>query len=350
MRRRWLIPVAAVAAVTVVAAGIWLLRPDADAEANAGADAPPPESAEATVGDLVETARVTGELGYRGARKLDSPLPGTVTWLPEIGAVIARGGVLLRVDDTPIVQFFGELPAWRAFGEGMSDGADVRQLEENLAALGFFDREPDEEFTSRTAAAIEDWQEALGLEETGAIELGRVVFSPGEVRVRSLELAVGGASGGAALGVSDTAREVTLDLDPTLASTAPVGGTVELRLPGGGTTTATVQSVGAPVERDDAMGGSSLKLPVRLSLDDPAAASAFGEVKVTATFSHVLAEDVLLVPVTALLALPGGGSAVDVVTPKGLKRVEVELGSFASGLVEIVSGKLEAGDRVAVGV
>jgi multidrug efflux pump subunit AcrA (membrane-fusion protein) len=348
MRRRWLLPVAGVAAAAVVAAGIWMLRPDPQAEADAGADAPAPESAEVTVGDLVETARVTGELGYGGSRKLASTLPGTVTSLPKVGDVIGRGGVLLRVDDTPVVLFQGALPAWRAFGEGMSDGADVRQLEENLAALGFFDREPDEEFTWRTASAIEDWQESLGLEETGSIELGRVVFSDGDVRVRALEASVGGPSGGSALEVTGTASEVALDLDPTLSSTAPVGGMVELRLPGGATTTATVQSVGSPVQRDDGMGGSAMKLPVRLSLDDPAAAVEFGEVKVTATFSHVLASEVMLVPVTALLAVPGGGSAVDVVTAKGLKRVEVELGSFASGMVEVVSGELEAGDRVAV--
>ena len=57
--------------------------------------------------------------------------------------------------------------------------------------------------------------------------------------------------------------------------------------------------------------------------------------------------DVLAVPVTALLALPGGGYAVERRTAAGTERVPVEPGQFADGLVA-VRGALRAGDEVVV--
>ena len=59
-------------------------------------------------------------------------------------------------------------------------------------------------------------------------------------------------------------------------------------------------------------------------------------------------EDVIAVPVAALLALAEGGYAVEVDAGGGATRlVAVEPGFFADGLVE-VSGGLEPGDRVVV--
>ena len=62
------------------------------------------------------------------------------------------------------------------------EGTDVRQLERNLVALGHDpdgDIEVDDEYDWATTAAVRDWQEALGLDETGALEPGQVVFLPG---------------------------------------------------------------------------------------------------------------------------------------------------------------------------
>jgi multidrug efflux pump subunit AcrA (membrane-fusion protein) len=62
-------------------------------------------------------------------------------------------------------------------------------------------------------------------------------------------------------------------------------------------------------------------------------------------------ENALTVPVTALLALAGGGYAVEVVDPTGVHRlVAVELGLFddAGGLVQVSGSGLKAGQRVVV--
>ncbi|GAA1782106.1 peptidoglycan-binding protein [Agromyces lapidis] len=301
-----------------------------------------------TRGDLTERVRLTGRLGYGGSRELGTSLGGTITWLPGVGTVLDRGATIFRVDDDPVVLFLGELPAWRAFSEGMEDGPDVRQLEENLAALGFFDREPDEEFAWSTAAAIEDWQESLGLEETGAIDLGRIVFAPESLRVAEQKLKPGSPAGSAVISVTGTAKRVSVFLAPNLESIAPVGTKVQITLPGGATAPGTVSAVGTPVEQDDDEGGKKLKLPVTITLDDAAAADGLDDVGVSGELTAVRREDALMVPVTALLARTGGGFSVEVVTKGEVAAVPVELGLFADGLVEVTDGELEAGDEVVV--
>src|SRR5262245_26383238 len=85
---------------------------------------------------LTDTKSVPGKLAYGAALPLASKMDGTVTWLPGVGSVVRRGGQLLRVDERPIVLLFGPLPAYRDLREGLG-GLDVRQLEENLWALGY---------------------------------------------------------------------------------------------------------------------------------------------------------------------------------------------------------------------
>ena len=80
------------------------------------------------------------------------------------------------------------MPLWRRLGPGVSDGADVEQLERNLFELG---HDPggmtvDEEFDADTADAVESWQDAIGVPETGTVEPGDVVFLPGPRRVGQL--------------------------------------------------------------------------------------------------------------------------------------------------------------------
>jgi multidrug efflux pump subunit AcrA (membrane-fusion protein) len=59
---------------------------------------------------------------------------------------------------------------------------------------------------------------------------------------------------------------------------------------------------------------------------------------------------VLAAPITALLAQPGGGYAVDVVAGGARRRLPVRTGLFdeAAGLVELTGAGLTAGMTVAV--
>lgn len=137
--QRWIIPTAA--AVLVVATGAavaYLLIPT---QREKSVD----DTREVVVStrtverrDLTETVSAQGTLDYGGQHPLTGELGGTVTWLPQAGDVVDRGGRLFSIDNAPVILMFGKLPAWRRFEVGMTDGPDVKQLEDNLAALGFF--------------------------------------------------------------------------------------------------------------------------------------------------------------------------------------------------------------------
>lgn len=159
---------------------------------------------------LVEHATVDGTLSYEGEQEVYDRLSGTFTWLPAVGAVIERGGALFRIDDRPVVLMYGSVPAYRALKEGVSDGPDVEELNENLKALGY---DPYgaigtlDSFGEATAAAVRRWQEAQGLTQTGEVQLGAVVFAPGPRRVTTVHVALGEDPPGAGEGSPSASSE-----------------------------------------------------------------------------------------------------------------------------------------------
>jgi hypothetical protein len=133
-------------------------------------------------GDLVDVETFDGQLRYRNQSLVYASAGGVVTWLPEQGAMIDRGEQLLELNGAPVVLMFGERPAWRPLLEGIEEGSDVEQLEENLEALGFTADDSlvvDAEYTEETANSVEEWQADLDLPEDGEVELGRVIFEQG---------------------------------------------------------------------------------------------------------------------------------------------------------------------------
>lgn len=344
--RRWfLTALGACAVVGVVVTGVVLSQPPAAPDSAAR----PLEVQTSTVAraDLTERVRVQGTLAYDNTRALGTEITGVITGLPAAGTVVTPGQELFRVDEVPVILLRGTLPAWRSFASGMTADGDVLQLEQNLADLGFFTATPDKKFTATTTAAVKKWQKSLGVEQTGTLDAGRVVFSPADIRVQSVTAQIGDAAGAEILTVTGTTKQVLAFLDPAQVSIAPVGAVVSVTLPGGGATTGTVAAVGAPVEQEGST-GPTLKSPVTLTLDDPAATESLDNVAVTLVLTQVRATDVLAVPVLALLAQPGGGFAVERVTGTTTDLVPVELGTFADGLVEVTGGDLTAGDEIVV--
>ena len=193
-RLRWLAAGAlAVALVAVLA----LVLPSRGSGAHHGADTGVPAgdtTANVTRRTLSESSTVDGTLGYGATLELYDRLGGTFTWLPAVGAVIGHGGTLWRINDTPVVLMYGSVPAYRALKQGVSDGPDVTELNQNLIDLGF---DPygaiadDESFDEATAAAVKRWQKAEGLAQTGEVELGRIVFAPSARRVTDVKVTLG---------------------------------------------------------------------------------------------------------------------------------------------------------------
>src|SRR5215831_18992598 len=112
----------------------------------------------------------------------------------------------------------------------MSPGRDVAELNANLRALGYKAPSGDA-FTAATAAAIDAFEAARGVPQTGKLLLGSVVVEPGPVRVTSVTPTIGATvQAGPVLGITSTKREVTIALDAAQQTNVKVGDPVTITL------------------------------------------------------------------------------------------------------------------------
>jgi peptidoglycan hydrolase-like protein with peptidoglycan-binding domain len=314
---------------------------------------PTTKTAKVTTRDLVQTEQVDGRLGYGSTRTVTGGPDGVITALPAEGALVDRGGTLFEVNGGPgPTLLFGDRPMWRRLATGVDEGADVRQLEDNLVALGFADPAVvtvDEKYTSATAAAVKRWQKSLGLEQTGAVEPTDVVFATGPLRIATLKAAVGDRSGANTELFETTGAEqiVSVKLDTGKAGVAKQDAAVTIDLGDDNTIDGTVRSVGTVVQSESgSQGQTSNYIAVVIAIAGGQTAG-LDDAPVTVNFTSSSATGVLAVPVRALLALAEGGYALERVTATGTELVPVELGAFAAGYVQ-VTGKVAAGDTVVV--
>jgi len=295
--------------------------------------------------------------------------------------VIGRGQPLYWLDGQPVRLLYGTQAAWRDLVLGDGDGADVRQLKRNLRALGFTDYGSltvADDFDYATAAAIDQWQHAQGVPETGFLPLGSVAFLPGPVRVTA-QRAIPGTPiqpGTAVLDLTSTTLVVNVPLDPSLRQLVHVGDRVQIQLPEGQSTPGTVRQIGADTTAagggqstptgtsaggsatgaGQAAGASSSQtgtgapasVPVTISLDRPGDARGLDQVPVQVAITDTVHRHVLAVPIGALLALANGGYAVAVDQGATRTLVAVTPGVFDGNRVEVGSSRLQPGMRVEV--
>lgn len=303
--------------------------------------------AQADIRDLEQSETVEGVLGYEPGVPILNRTNGTLTSIDvEEESTAVQGDTLFTVNDQPVVLLSGELPAWRAMRKG-TEGPDVQQLETALVALGY---DPDgnvtidEEFSSYTRTMVKDWQEATGAIVDGVVDLGEVVFLPGDARISDSLPEVGSRvnDGTPVLSTSSSDVKVTVTVSGSDEGLFEEGDTVTITLPDGSDTTGMVETLDTTVAQN---GQSATN--VTITLDDPSSATSFGDAAVDVTIVTDAAYGVLAVPVTSLLALAEGGYAVEVDAGGGATRlVAVDPGMYADGYVEISSGDLAAGDRV----
>jgi peptidoglycan hydrolase-like protein with peptidoglycan-binding domain len=203
-----------IAALAVVGAIGWL------AATNGGDNEAAEETAANTASiqrtDLVVTETLDGTLGYgegnpviaradQEPNVIGSSINGTITWAAPEGSVVSQGEVLFEVDERPVAVMYGDVPAYRTLSTRSDDGPEVAQLESALVALGF---DPDgevvvdEEFTSSTGEAVEAWQESIGAEIDGVIDMGEVVFTEGQIHVAEVLSEIGDQAGQAIIATS----------------------------------------------------------------------------------------------------------------------------------------------------
>ena len=293
----------------------------------------------AAVASLTRTLEAEGTIEYESAIGVELTSGGIVLEIVEPGDTMSSGDVLARIDQHVVVWLAGEIPAWRSLTVG-DVGDDVEQLERALIELGFDDDVVtiDDEFTDATAEMVERWQESIGVDPTGDVELGSVVYSGDRNRVAGVEAAVGDrVSPGVLLSLGTDDRIATLVVDPADGVHLSIGDTVEAMLPDRKIVEATVNSV---VEAADAW-------TVTAAVDDGELPER-DTIVIEASWQRTIADDVVTIPSSALLRLDSGAYVVDVMDSSGdLDRRHVALGVSVGTRTEIVSG-LAPGDEVVV--
>jgi multidrug efflux system membrane fusion protein len=353
---------------------------------------------------LSESTTVDGTLAYGAALELYDRLSGTYTWLPSVGAVVTRGGALWRVNDLPVVLMYGSVPAYRTLKQGVSSGPDVRELNENLIALGY---DPygaitnTEVFGEASADAVRRFQHAEGLPETGEVELGRVVFAPSARRVTSVHVQLGQDPGGspagqspskgslskdspskdspskrspskgspskdspskespsgegesagaseAVLSTTPTQELVQLKLKPDEQQLVHVGLSAPVTLPSGNVVRGRVIEVGSVASEaskgaGEGGGGESESATIAVTLELERRVAHLDEAPVSVELVKALRRGVLAVAATALIATAGGGYAIEALEEGRRAQLPVSIGMFADGYVQVEGAGVREG-------
>ena len=161
-------------------------------------------------------------------------------------------------------------------------------------------------------------------------------------------VAVGaGAMAGPVLSATWVTRQVSIQLDTGLEGQVAVGDRVSITLPDNQTTPGRITYVSSVASN----GQNGPTFAVDAVPTDPAATGNLDQAPVNVSITTASASNVLVVPVDALLALSGGGYALEVVGAAGQHSLEpVTTGLFddADGLVQVSGSGLAAGQRVVV--
>lgn len=308
----------------------------------------PPATAEVTKMTLTQTQSVGGILSYGEPVPLITHLTsGTITWMPAPGDVVKLGQPAFSVNNVPVVLIHGTVPLYRDLWEGLT-GPDVQELEQSLYDLGYTDVTVDGTYDYATTSAVWAWQQSLGLEPTGWVAINQVVVADGDIRVALQALTAGSQLGGDAnqtvLTYSGTTQVVSVPLDVNLQHLIAEGDTATVTLPNGKKIDGTVESISKVASTIE----DKQILPMIVSVKDQNALSGFDAAPVTLDIVSGEHKNVLAVPITALVALQGGGYGVQVVQDSAVSYLEVETGMFADGMVEISGDGISEGLTVGV--
>jgi peptidoglycan hydrolase-like protein with peptidoglycan-binding domain len=333
--------------VAGIAVAAWLLLASDDPNnAPASNDTVPVGSAAVERRDLIARQDVDGTLGFSNTTTVPASAAGTITRLRDEGDTVTRGRSLMSIDAKATAWvLYGTIPMYRDLGPSVTDGRDVRQLERNLKALGYDPGTVDNDWTSATTQAVEDFQDDRGLTVDGTISRSEVVISDGSARVGQHKAEVGDPVQNSApvTGLTSTTPVVTAQLDAGLATAVHRRDRVRVTLPDGSEVGGRVTRVGTVATAGE--NGAAPTVELRVALNTGRHGRLDGA-PVSISLETGETKDALAVPVTALVATAPGRYAVELA---GSRRVvPVTLGSFADDWVEISGAGITPGARVVV--
>jgi Putative peptidoglycan binding domain len=264
----------------------------------------------------------------------------TITSIIAVNAQPRSGDVLYTVDGSPVIALEGTLPAWRSLSTSSDDGADIAQLESTLVALGY-DPEAkvtvDNEFDTATRTMVKLWQKGLGVEETGKVELGSIVFLPAATTVTAVEREVGDSvgEGDAVLQLAAPTQHVVIEVPDDDQALVVPGLAVKL-----GDLQGNVSEL-----RSADSDGSVVVEAVIIPASEIQGATNGSTVTVTLTLEN--AKSVLLVPAEALVSHIDGTYAVQLETvDETTKWLTVEVIGVSGSNVAIRADGLTDGTAV----
>ncbi|WP_329347761.1 hypothetical protein OG226_03040 [Streptomyces sp. NBC_01261] len=393
-RKRVVIAVAALLTAGVVGVSLAGVRSGGKPSGAAASGAPRVSTVAVVRTDLSSTLSLNGTLGYGRTVSVKGGKDGLVTQLPTVGAKVSRGRSLYRLDDRPVPVFYGTTPLFRPLDTRGLMGRDVKVVADNLRALGYdigaqpasgswVAQRPEPPgaasatpggtaasgapaspspapspayvrvkpgegvLTASLIAAVGRWQTQVGMPSTGVLGAGDVAVLPGEVRVGAVQAQPGDPATGTLMSVTGTAKSVSVPLDATDVDSIQQGDKATVTLPDNSEAHGTVSAISTDAQASDQAGGDSGGTPqlvVTVSLDSTAALRRLNSAPVQVQFTGQTKKGVLAVPVGALLALSGGGYALQL---PGGRLLAVETGMFAKGLVEVTGTGITAGTKVA---
>ncbi|WP_307781888.1 hypothetical protein [Streptomyces sp. MBT65] len=391
-RKRVVIAMAALLTAGVVGASLAGVRSGGKPSGAAASDAPRVNTVTVVRTDLSSTLSLNGTLGYGRTVSVKGGKDGVITQLPAVGTKVSRGRSLYRLDDRPVPVFYGTTPLFRPLDTRGLMGRDVKVVADNLRALGYDigaqpasgswvmqrpeptgaeSASPSESpapsappvpspspsyvrvkpgegvLTASLIAAVGRWQTQVGMPSTGVLGAGDVAVLPGEVRVGAVQAQPGDPATGTLMSVTGTAKSVSVPVDATDVDSIQQGDKATVTLPDNSEAHGTVSAISTDAQASDQAGGDSGGTPqlvVTVSLDGTAALSRLNSAPVQVQFTGQTKKGVLAVPVGALLALSGGGYALQL---PGGRLLAVETGMFAKGLVEVSGTGITAGTKVA---
>jgi peptidoglycan hydrolase-like protein with peptidoglycan-binding domain len=352
--RRLLIVIGLIAAVVVSAGAAFVVGSRASGPSGGATAWVPTSTGKVVRRDLVDRQSFNGTLGYGSTSVVANHPPGTITAQAAVGGTVERGKKLYAVDGRAVYLMYGSTPAYRDLKTGVSDGDDVKQLEQDLVALGFAGITPNDHFDSYTEAAVKRWQRSIRVTEDGIVPLGMVVFQPAAVRIAAWHGGVGEAAGpnGPILDVTGTRHIVSIDLDARRQDLAVAGAAVTVTLTDGKAVAGHISEVGkvAQAASSGGVGGQTNQATIKVYviLDDAAAGGGVDQAPVQVGLARGSRKGVLAVPVNALMARPDGTYVLEVDSGGRRKQVAITTGLFAEGMVEVSGAGIAEGTVVVV--
>ena len=275
-----------------------------------------------------------------------------------------------------VMLMFGETPAWRDFAPNMSPGIDIEQLKINLIALGYVGGLGDEftldqNYDASAISMVKELQEDLGLTQTGRLDFGDIVFLPG---ISLVEYSSTFPSLGSNIGanvplmslvpivnvntsvdtegqVSETAKSlqnIETSIDVADKDLIDIGTPVKIELPDESIISGKVTEIGRTAVIPSNNQNTDPYLEVSIQVDNNVNLPEWTGANVIVSITRELADDVLAAPVTSLMALLGGGYALEIYKDIGTELVPVTVGVYSDGWIEIKDTELLDGTRVVV--